>query len=158
MVIKNSTIVDSPIGKLLIVCNANLITTIQFYSKDTAISHQVANSPLLHQTQQQISNYFKNPQQHFNINIAPAGTTLQKCIWRACQNIDIGTTKTYSEIAQQVGTSPRVVGNALSKNPILLIIPCHRVVAKSGIGGFAGQTNGTKLDSKKWLLRHEQQI
>jgi methylated-DNA-[protein]-cysteine S-methyltransferase len=67
-----------------------------------------------------------------------------------------GRTRSYGDIAAELGSSARAVGNACRANPIPLFIPCHRVVAKHGLGGFGGQTRGRLPEIKAWLLRHEQ--
>lgn len=83
------------------------------------------------------------------------GTEFQKRVWRALCAIPPGTTKTYGELAKQLNTSPRAIGNACRKNPLPIIIPCHRVVAKNSLGGYAGARIGNLLEIKKWLLRYE---
>ena len=69
--------------------------------------------------------------------------------------IPCGHVLTYGEIAAQLGSSPRAVGQACGNNPIPIVIPCHRVVAKSGMGGFMHHNGGFALDIKRWLLAHE---
>jgi methylated-DNA-[protein]-cysteine S-methyltransferase len=66
-----------------------------------------------------------------------------------------GKPQSYGHLADKLGSSARAVGNACRRNPIPVVIPCHRVVARSGIGGFAGQTRGDMIDYKNWLLEHE---
>ncbi|HID46603.1 MAG TPA: methylated-DNA--[protein]-cysteine S-methyltransferase [Chromatiaceae bacterium] len=90
-----------------------------------------------------------------DIPVNPAGTDYQKKVWRALQEISCGETRTYGELAGQLGSAPRAVGGACRRNPIPLLIPCHRVVAANGDGGFAGHTEGHWLDVKRWLLSHE---
>jgi methylated-DNA-[protein]-cysteine S-methyltransferase len=82
------------------------------------------------------------------------GTPFQRRVWQAISAIPKGQVLTYSEIAQQVGSGPRAVANACGANHLPLVIPCHRVVAKDGLGGFMnGAVGGQKV--KKWLLKHE---
>ena len=72
------------------------------------------------------------------------------------KTIPAGQTKTYTDIAQALGTAPRAVGGACGNNPTPLLVPCHRVVAKNGLGGFSGDwETGLALRQKKWLLEHE---
>jgi len=87
--------------------------------------------------------------------LAPTGTPFQKRVWQALLEIPPGRVRTYGDLARSLGTSPRAVGNACRANPIPLLIPCHRVVAADGLGGFAGETTGTWPDLKRWLLRLE---
>jgi methylated-DNA-[protein]-cysteine S-methyltransferase len=71
------------------------------------------------------------------------------------RSIPPGRTRTYGELASKLGTSARAVGGACRANPCPVVVPCHRVVAANGLGGFAGDTSGRKLEVKRWLLRHE---
>jgi methylated-DNA-[protein]-cysteine S-methyltransferase len=87
--------------------------------------------------------------------VAPAGTPFQCRVWQALRDIPPGTTRTYGELARDLGTSPRAIGGACRANPCLIAVPCHRVVARDGLGGFAGERGGKRLAVKRWLLRHE---
>lgn len=90
-----------------------------------------------------------------DIPVAPSGTDFQKRVWQALLNIPSGETRTYGELAKQLGSSPRAIGGACRRNPVPLLVPCHRVVAANGAGGFAGHTDGHWMDIKHWLLSHE---
>ncbi|MDY6979846.1 MAG: methylated-DNA--[protein]-cysteine S-methyltransferase [Pseudomonadota bacterium] len=83
------------------------------------------------------------------------GSDFQQRVWQALRAIPVGSVRTYGELAGEVGGCAQAVGNACRQNPIPIYIPCHRVVAKAGIGGFAGKTAGPRIDLKRWLLRHE---
>lgn len=109
-----------------------------------------------HQTITQLRRYLLNPHHVFDLNFELLGTHFQKRVWRCLQQIKAGTTKSYGEIAQQLDSSPRAVGNACRRNPLPIIIPCHRVVARNHIGGYSGNTQGELLTIKQWLLTHEQ--
>ena len=88
----------------------------------------------------QLNEYFNGERKNFDIKINPKGTEFQKKVWSELLNISYGNTKSYSEIAKNIGNtnSQRAVGSACNKNPIMIIIPCHRVISKSGhLGGFA---------------------
>lgn len=89
------------------------------------------------------------------IPCAPTGTAFQKSVWNELKNIPAGQVVTYGDIAQKLGTSARAVGNACRKNPIPVVVPCHRVVSAGGIGGYAGASGGEMLAIKSWLLQHE---
>ena len=110
---------------------------------------------LMEQTRQQLQAYGISSQQPLDVPLSPAGTEFQQRVWAVLRNIPVGSVRSYGDIADELNTSARAVGNACRANPIPLYIPCHRVVAKSGIGGFAGQTGGACLNIKKALLRHE---
>ncbi len=91
----------------------------------------------------------------FEIETCAAGTDFQKKVLKALRQIPYGCTQTYGTIAKKLNTSPRAVGNACRRNPIPLIIPCHRVIAAKGLGGYDGATEGALPDMKYALLRHE---
>lgn len=99
--------------------------------------------------------YFANPQHQFNIDLAPKGTPFQLKVWKALKSIPTGKTMTYGELAKQLGSNPRAIGQACRTNPIPIIVPCHRVVAANGPGGYTGQRSGEMMDIKMWLLKHE---
>ena len=84
-----------------------------------------------------------------------AGTPFQQRVWRALQEIPVGIVRSYGGLADTLHSAPRAVGQACRKNPIAILIPCHRVVAKQGLGGYAGKRTGPELAYKAFLLRHE---
>jgi methylated-DNA-[protein]-cysteine S-methyltransferase len=93
----------------------------------------------------------------FGLPLAPAGTHFQRRVWQEIAAIPAGGTRSYGEIATQLGSGPRAVGNACGANPYPIVVPCHRVIAANhGLGGFARQRGGFLLDIKRWLLWHEQ--
>ena len=96
-----------------------------------------------------------HPEKKFELALDVQGTDFQKKVWSALQKIPAGTVLTYGELARRLNTSPRAVGNACRSNPVPVVIPCHRVVGKTGLGGFAGDTDGRLVRIKKWLLEHE---
>ena len=102
----------------------------------------------------QIEAYFSDARNEFNLPLIYKGTPFQQRVWQAISAIPRGQVLTYGQIAQQIGSGPRAVANACGANHLPLVIPCHRVVAKGGLGGFMqGDPNGLKI--KKWLLKHE---
>jgi len=103
----------------------------------------------------QIQQYVNNSDFRFQIDLKTTGTKFQQKIWKILSDIPVGTVRTYGDIARQTASSAQAVGNACRANPIPLIIPCHRVVSVSGIGGFAGSTSGYLVDIKRQLLKHE---
>ena len=113
-------------------------------------------TPLLHEAEQQIMAYLDGKRQLLDFPIRIMGTPFQQRVWRALQQIPYGTTRTYGEIATAIGNprASRAVGMACNKNPLLLIVPCHRVVGAGGkLTGFAYGT-----DAKQWLLELEKPI
>lgn len=83
------------------------------------------------------------------------GTPFQRRVWQALQQIPPGETRSYGELAKQLGSSARAVAGACRANPVPILIPCHRVVSASGSGGYMGQLDGPALEIKRWLLHHE---
>jgi methylated-DNA-[protein]-cysteine S-methyltransferase len=106
------------------------------------------------QVAKQVEAYFANPYNDFNFPVVYKGTPFQRRVWQAISAIPKGHMLTYSDIAQQIGSGPRAVANACGANRLPLVIPCHRVVAKDGLGGFMNGADGG-LKVKKWLLKHE---
>jgi methylated-DNA-[protein]-cysteine S-methyltransferase len=103
----------------------------------------------------QIERYLDDPEYRFNLPFGYRGTDFQCRVWRAIGAIPSGRTLTYLDIARQLRTAPRPVGGACGANRIPLVIPCHRVVGSSGIGGFMHARGGVPLEIKRWLLKHE---
>lgn len=153
-----AAIINSPIGHLGIQTNEqnSFITSINFLTKNIPLKS--SSIPLINKTIIELENYFSNPHFIFTIPLHADGTELQKKIWHLMQKIPVGQTLSYSEIADKLNTSPRVVGNACRANPIPILIPCHRIVAKNHIGGFAGAIKGELINMKTWLLTHEKAL
>ena len=103
----------------------------------------------------QLRAYFLDPQHRFDLPLRPAGTEFDQKVWRALRRIPAGRVLSYGELARRLVTAPRAIGGACRRNPIPVIIPCHRVVARQGMGGFMGKTAGTALRLKQQLLAHE---
>ena len=100
--------------------------------------------------------YFQDPHWEFDLPLKPAGTEHQKKVWSSIQEIPVGKTNTYGEIAQRVKSGARAVGTACGANPYPLIAPCHRVISAQGIGGFMKENApGLYRQIKIWLLKHE---
>lgn len=103
----------------------------------------------------QLRDYFRDPTTRFRVRLAVEGTAFQQGVWRALQHVPAGRPLTYGALARQLKTSARAVGNACRRNPVPIVVPCHRVVAVDGDGGFMGRRNGHALNIKRWLLAHE---
>lgn len=149
-----TAVFNTPIGKLGVYAEQSL-EKISF-CPDSRIKKP--SNPLSEKVQQQISAYFANPSSQFNLPYLLKGTELQNKIWQELATIPLGTTLTYSDLANRLNTHPRVIGNACRKNPLPIIFPCHRIIAKNNLGGFAGATAGKLLKIKEFLLEHEQRI
>ena len=104
-----------------------------------------------------LTGYFEDPASSLPLpQVETGGTTFQRRVWQALRAIPCGETRSYGQLASMLGSSPRAVAGACRANPITLLIPCHRVVAANGPGGYMGQTEGQALAIKRWLLHHEQ--
>lgn len=104
--------------------------------------------------QRQLDAYFSGSLKHFGVPPSVNGTPFQRAVWQAIAQIPYGQTVSYGDIACAVGSHPRAVGGACGKNPLALVIPCHRVVAQNGLGGFSSGEDRA-LAVKQWLLQHE---
>lgn len=116
----------------------------------------IADSTISQQAQLQIQAYFNQAHSDWTLPLANVGTQFQQRVWQALQTIPVGETRTYSDIAEQLNSSARAVGNACRANPFIIVVPCHRVVAKNSLGGYAGEIRGNNMKIKQWLLEHEQ--
>ena len=160
---KNATLkFKSPIGQLQLSTTQSELVELnlgmdskknRFYSSENTME---STSSYAQHVKEQIEAYFSKRSFEFHVNMSMTGTQFQKSVWEIIKSIKFGDTMTYSDIACMLDSSPRAVGNACRANPIPIIVPCHRVIAKSGLGGFAGQRSGRNLDVKTWLLEHEQ--
>lgn len=141
----------SPIGPLLIETRDDRICALSYCDKEYASNH--FNPELQEQITEQLDDYFAGYRFGFDLPLAPEGTDFQEKVWQELQNIPYAHLTSYGELAKILGNKNlvRAVGGANSKNPIAIIIPCHRVVgADNKLVGYAGG-----LWRKKWLLQHE---
>ena len=105
---------------------------------------------LLRDAAEQLQDYFDGKRRHFQLPLAPHGTPFQRRVWAALQQIPPGETRSYGDIARALASGPRAIGQANGRNPIPIIIPCHRVVGADGsIGGYSGLDGA---DTKRFLL------
>lgn len=147
-------IVDSPLGKLSLTLQDGRLCAIKIGGR-AEIKPTTGADPLLRQLRAELDAYFTNGHAGFQVPLALQGTPFQQRVWQALLKIPPGTASTYGQLAEKLHSSPRAVGNACRANPVPIIVPCHRVIAAHGIGGYGGQTRGRRLDIKRWLLRHE---
>lgn len=110
--------------------------------------------PLPAAWRQKLDDYFSGRLKNFNHPASTHGTPFQQKVWQAIAEIPAGEVRTYQDIARRIGSHPRAVGSACGKNPLSLVVPCHRIVAKQGLGGFSCK-EGDALSIKRWLLKHE---
>lgn len=129
------------------------ISSIDFLPADAALSGPATRAGRI--AVEQLQNYFRDPASRFTAPLAVTGTAFQQRVWRALRAIPAGSVCTYGELARRLTTSARAIGNACRRNPLPIIVPCHRVVATAGRGGFCGATRGPMLTLKEQLLAHE---
>jgi len=144
----------TPFGVLGILCVEEALTGIDFLPPDTL--PQAPSSKSAQEVCKQLAAYFDDPDFHFNLPLKLRGTPHQSKVWQAMCASPRGQTRQYGELARELSSSARAVGQACGANPIPIVIPCHRVVSKTGMGGFAHHRDGYELNIKRWLLTHEQ--
>jgi len=149
----DNIIVETLIGKLGIWVENDVLSAIRFLPKEACASK--TDNGFAHEVVRQIHAYLKDPSWQFDIPYVLKGTAFQKRIWDKLTTIPKGQTCFYGDIARDLKTSPRAVGGACRNNPVPIIVPCHRVLSKSGLGGYDGDWETGKVDIKSWLLRHE---
>ena len=137
----------SPVGDLTVSEEGGAIVAV-----DWGWGRDQTETPLLARAREQLHEYFDAARLTFDLPLAPAGTPYRQRVWAALQRIPPAVTRTYADIARAAGGGPRSVGGANAANPIPILIPCHRVVATTGIGGYSG---GEGLQTKRFLLALE---
>lgn len=138
---------DSPVGRLRLLERDDALVSIEWTSRGTE-----EKSPLLAEACRQLDAYFDGWLAVFELPLAPAGAEFQQRVHQAMLSIELGHTKTYGDLAELVDGSAQAVGQACGANPIPIIIPCHRVVAANGLGGYSGAGG---IETKVELLRLE---
>lgn len=147
----NSALMNTPLGPVAVHWQADVLTGVDLDpDPDVPAGGRVPGA-----VRAQIETYFRDAAAGFDLPLELGGTPFQRRVWAALQAIPPGRTRTYGELARELGTSPRAIGGACRANPCPIVVPCHRVVAADGLGGFAGDTSGRRLAVKRWLLRHE---
>ena len=142
-----------PCAVLGIRITADRLTGIEFLPLSTRAF--APSNALACEVLKQITAYVRDPDFYFDLPVSLSGTEHQMRVWQALRDIPRGAARTYGALAHQLGSSPRAVGRACGDNPIPLVLPCHRVVATNGPGGFMHHASGAPLAIKDWLLRHE---
>lgn len=125
--------IPSPVGRLTIDEADDAIAAIRW-----AAGPPSNGSPLLAEAARQLEAYFDGKLSRFDLPLAPSGTPFETRVWAAMQTIPYGETRSYGDLASAIGSAPRAVGRACGKNPIPIVIPCHRVLARGGLGGYSG--------------------
>jgi methylated-DNA-[protein]-cysteine S-methyltransferase len=145
-----SLCIDSPVGQLTIDEENDVIVAIR-WADDPAGN----GSPVLGEAARQLAAYFDGRLRQFDLPLAASGTEFERRVWAAMQAIPYGETRTYGYLAHATDSGPRAIGRACGRNPIPIIVPCHRVLARGGLGGYSG---GAGLPTKQWLLGLEAEL
>lgn len=116
---------------------------------------KAARDPLAKEAAAQVAAYLKDADFRFSLPLPVVGTAHQRKVWDTINAIPRGSVLTYGDVARRIGSAPRAVGQACGSNWYPLLIPCHRVTATGGIGGFARHDGGFHQNVKRWLLQHE---
>jgi methylated-DNA-[protein]-cysteine S-methyltransferase len=139
---------SSPIGDLTLFEENGCIVSLDWGRVPGA-----SETPLLLRARDQLDEYFTGTRRTFDLPLAPTGSAFQLSVWKALATIPYGQVERYGDLAGRLGTAARAIGGACARNPIPVIVPCHRVVAGHGaLGGYSGQDG---LDTKRFLLTLE---
>jgi methylated-DNA-[protein]-cysteine S-methyltransferase len=150
-----SAIVAAPFGAVGVRTEASRVRELVYLAPHFA--EKDAQDAVADQAAVQLTRYFADPDFPFSLPLAEVGSPYQQRVWQAISAIPRGSVKTYGQVAKLIGSAPRAVGQACGANWFPLIIPCHRVTAAGGLGGFSNSDdeNGFHLSVKRWLLLHE---
>ena len=149
-------IVDSPVGPLVLVASPTGLKAVEFGVRPERSSIDEGSSELLDRAERQLAEYFRGDRREFDLPLEPEGTEFQLSVWQVLRTIPYGETISYGEQARRLGDAKkaRAVGGANGKNPLSIVVPCHRVIGASGaLTGFGGG-----VDVKETLLRLEKEV
>ena len=154
------TTIDTPIGTLRLLADGEALVAIEFPEHAgpprPSGARAAQDAPVLARARRQLAEYFAGERTRFDLPLAAAGTPFQRRVWAALSGIPYGETRSYSDIAAEVANvrAVRAVGAANGRNPLPIVVPCHRVIGSDGrLTGFGGG-----LPTKAWLLRHERAV
>ncbi|MBB2892943.1 methylated-DNA--[protein]-cysteine S-methyltransferase [Flexivirga oryzae] len=161
MTTRHAVLEQTPIGPLTLVADGEELVGVYMETHQHApaandFGERVDGDPVLSTVAQQLREYFAGEREEFDLPVRPAGTEFQQRVWRALREIPYGQTWSYGELAQHIGspTASRAVGLANGRNPISIVIPCHRVIGANGsMTGYGGG-----IHRKQWLLAHEKAV
>jgi methylated-DNA-[protein]-cysteine S-methyltransferase len=150
-----SAIVEASFGAIGIRTEAGIVRELVYLP--ATFNEQAPNDALAERAARQIERYLDDADFSFDLPLAPVGTAFQQKVWKAISEIPRGKVLTYGDVARRVQSAPRAVGQACGANWFPLVIPCHRVTAAGGLGGFSNHDDetGFHVGVKRWLLAHE---
>lgn len=147
----DQVIISSPLGAIHLKADQEALYVLEF--TDSLVTDDITNNPILRLAQKELNEYFKGSRKEFTVPIHLEGTSFQQRVWQELQNIPYGVTISYGELARRIGSpaASRAVGGANGKNPISIIVPCHRVInSNQQLGGYS-----SGLPRKVFLLNLE---
>ena len=147
--------IQTPFATLGVLTDHEALLGIRFLPCSVSQKTPRANDRIAQLVCAQLMQYLLHGDFSFDLPIKLIGTPHELAVWAAMREISAGATDTYGNLAVRVGSSPRAVGTACGRNPVPVIIACHRVVAANGLGGFMGGKRSESMSIKQWLLRHE---
>lgn len=151
-----NAVVTAPFGRVGVQVDAAAGFVREIVYLDDSVRASAPDSALAERAARQIERYLADPAAPFELPLADVGTPFQRRVWQVMCEIPLGSVLTYGALARQIGGVPRAVGQACGDNPFPLVIPCHRVVGASGLGGFSHHGgDGFYPRVKRWLLMHE---
>jgi methylated-DNA-[protein]-cysteine S-methyltransferase len=149
----HAAVIRLPFGMVGIETTPEAISHVEFLPPEAP--EQAPGNVLAQRAAEALQCYVDDPEFPLELPVLLQGTKHQRRVWQALQALHFGETISYGALAQQLGSGARAVGNACRRNPVPLFVPCHRVVAKQDMGGFAGDREGGWTNIKRWLLEHE---
>lgn len=149
---QRQVIVAAPFGAVAIETRCDRLSALHLLP---ARPPSESSCPLVAEVRNQLARYFVDADFHFDLPLEIVGTPFQRSVWAAIAAIPRGQTRRYGDLAAELDAPARAVGQACGDNRLPLVIPCHRVIGASGIGGFAHSRGGFALAIKRWLLEHE---
>lgn len=151
--VEYDAILPAPFGALGVRLADEALAGLDFLPPETAL--RPCGSAAVHRVAHELDAYYADPRHVWKLILAPVGTLFRQRVWQVLAAIPSGQTRTYGDIARELASSPRAVGQAVGDNPIPIVIPCHRVLSAHGPGGFMHDTGGFPMTVKRWLLHHE---
>jgi methylated-DNA-[protein]-cysteine S-methyltransferase len=146
-------VVEFPKMKVAVATRDENVVEIRFLPLSSVVV--APRNPLAERAARQLERYRDDPDAKFDLPVVVEGSALQRAVWEAMRAIPRGKTRTYGELAHELGADARAIGQACGDNRLPIVIPCHRIVAADGLGGFGHSTGGYLLEVKRWLLMHE---
>lgn len=148
--------VSTPLGDITAVADDDGLTQVILAGDDgSVLASATEGGPIVDAAAAQLGEFFAGERMAFDLPLAPCGTDFQQTVWKALRDVPFGATATYGDIAKAIGqpTATRAVGAANGRNPIPIVIPCHRVIGASG--ELTGYSGGGGVETKRRLLDHE---